>query len=237
MPESGLPGEIYSKAGPLNIFCPIPSIPENCGGDSPISNPPGTDFIRILRYRSFLLPTPLSSHRSCSMPHRNVFPSAENIFRHLRCRFLPPHLPSHALPPQFFRHTLCRFTFFRSNVRETFVTLPRACPLQLLSEPSAFHRPRNGAPVWFLHERPLLCQPLYFSKTSESVRPSGTPGMSAHPERRLHPDASSGPNGSPVLFCRRSDPDHKKSGWNGCGLLMKPEPIRWRNTRNENGTS
>ena len=100
MPESGLPGEIYSKAGPLNIFCPIPSIPENCGGDSPISNPPGTDFIRILRYRSFLLPTPLSSHRSCSMPHRNVFPSAENIFRHLRCRFLPPHLPSHALPPQ-----------------------------------------------------------------------------------------------------------------------------------------
>ncbi len=99
MPESGLPGKIYSKAGPLNIFCPIPSIPENCGGDSPISNPPGTDFIRILRYRSFLLPTPLSSHRSCSMPHRNVFPSAENIFPLLRCRYLPSHPPSHALPP------------------------------------------------------------------------------------------------------------------------------------------
>ena len=139
MPESGLPGEIYSKAGPLNIFWPIPSIPENCGGDSPISNPPGTDFIRILRYRSFLLPTPLSSHRSCSMPHRNVFPSAENIFRHLRCRFLPPHLPSHALPPHILPLQCPR------GLRHSSAGLSAAAPARAFCFPPPTERRSNAA--------------------------------------------------------------------------------------------
>ena len=144
MPESGLPGEIYSKAGPLNIFCPIPSIPENCGGDSPISNPPGTDFIRILRYRSFLLPTPLSSHRSCSMPHRNVFPSAENIFLLLRCRFLPSLIPSHALPPHVVPlHILplqCPRTLRRSSAG-----LSAAAPARAFCFPPPTERRSNAA--------------------------------------------------------------------------------------------
>ncbi len=45
--------------------------------------------------------------------------------------------------------------------------------------------------------------------------------MSAQPERGFHPDASSGPNGSPVLFCRRSDPDGKKAAGTARGCIYE----------------